>query len=136
MWVGGQRHAPAVLPPGKTRYPLYRRLGGPQGRSGQVRKISPPTGIRSPDRPARRAIIIIIIIIIINSLRKRLWTCCKVDHARNEFPPEDGGTQYFRNCSVLNQRLRRKRAKTVCKFVKAILFACHDFMGSFTMPSI
>ena len=32
------------LPPGKTRYPLYRRLGGPQGRSGQVRKISPPPG--------------------------------------------------------------------------------------------
>jgi len=29
---------------GKTRYPLYRRLGGPQGRSGQVRKISPPPG--------------------------------------------------------------------------------------------
>ena len=32
------------LPPGKTRYPLYRRLGGPQGRSGQVRKTSPPPG--------------------------------------------------------------------------------------------
>ena len=32
------------LPPGKTRYPLYRRLGGPQGRSGQVWKISPPPG--------------------------------------------------------------------------------------------
>ena len=31
-------------PPGKTRYPLYMRLGGPQGRSGQVRKISPPPG--------------------------------------------------------------------------------------------
>ena len=31
-----------TLPPGKTRYPLYRRLGGPQGLSGQVRKISPP----------------------------------------------------------------------------------------------
>jgi hypothetical protein len=30
------------LPPGKTRYPLFRRLGGPQDRSGQVRKISPP----------------------------------------------------------------------------------------------
>ena len=53
MGVGGQRHAPAALPPGKTRYPLYRSLGGPQGRSGRVRKISPPTGIRSPDRPAR-----------------------------------------------------------------------------------
>ena len=32
------------LPPGKTRYALYRRLGGPQGWSGQVRKISPPPG--------------------------------------------------------------------------------------------
>jgi len=32
------------LTPGKTRYPLYRRLGGPQGRSGQVRKISYPPG--------------------------------------------------------------------------------------------
>ena len=31
--------------PGKeTRYPLYRRLGGPQGRSERVRKISPPPG--------------------------------------------------------------------------------------------
>jgi hypothetical protein len=29
--------------PGKVaRYPLYRRLGGPQGRSGLVRKISLP----------------------------------------------------------------------------------------------
>ena len=44
MDVGGQRHAPAALPPGQTRYPLYRRLGGPQGRSGRVRKISPPPG--------------------------------------------------------------------------------------------
>jgi hypothetical protein len=33
------------LPPGKTRYPLYRRLGGPQGRSGPVRKILLPPGI-------------------------------------------------------------------------------------------
>jgi hypothetical protein len=40
--VGGQRHAPAAVPPGKNRYPLYRRLGGPQSRSRQVRKISPP----------------------------------------------------------------------------------------------
>jgi len=41
------------FPPGKTRYPLYRRLGGPEDRSGQARKISPPTGIRSPDRRVR-----------------------------------------------------------------------------------
>jgi len=33
-----------TLPPSKTLYPLFRRLSGPQGRSGQVRKISPPPG--------------------------------------------------------------------------------------------
>jgi len=32
------------LLPGNTRYPFYRRLGGPQGRSGQLREISPPPG--------------------------------------------------------------------------------------------
>jgi len=42
--VGSQRHAMAALPPEKTRYQLYRRLGGPQGRSGRVRKISHPPG--------------------------------------------------------------------------------------------
>jgi len=44
MGVGCQRHPPAALPPGKTRYPLYRRLGGPQGRFGGVWKTSPPPG--------------------------------------------------------------------------------------------
>jgi len=40
--VGGQRHASAALPPGKRPpVPLYRRLGGPQDRSGKVRKILP-----------------------------------------------------------------------------------------------
>jgi len=36
MGVGGERDVPAALPPGVTRYPLYRRLGGSQGRSGRV----------------------------------------------------------------------------------------------------
>ena len=39
MGVGGQHHSPAALPPGKTWYPLYRRLNRPQGQSGQVQKI-------------------------------------------------------------------------------------------------
>ena len=44
---------PRPLHPGKENWrPLYRRLGGSQGRSGQVRKISPSAGFRSPDRPA------------------------------------------------------------------------------------
>ena len=32
--------------PGKTLYPFYRRLGGPQGRSGRTKNLV-PTGIRS-----------------------------------------------------------------------------------------
>jgi hypothetical protein len=33
------------LTPGEeSRYPLYKRLDGPQGRRGRVRKISPPLG--------------------------------------------------------------------------------------------
>jgi hypothetical protein len=35
-----------TLPPGKTRYPFYRRLGGPQGRSGRAENLV-STGIRS-----------------------------------------------------------------------------------------
>jgi hypothetical protein len=42
--VGSESRPARILPPGKTRYPLYRRLGGSQGRSGQVQKVSPPPG--------------------------------------------------------------------------------------------
>ena len=35
-----------TLPPGKTWYPFYRRLGGPQGRPGRAESLV-PTGIRS-----------------------------------------------------------------------------------------
>ena len=35
-----------TLPLGKTRYPFYRRLGGPQDRSGRAENLV-PTGIRS-----------------------------------------------------------------------------------------
>ena len=35
-----------TLPPGKTRYPFYRTLVGPQGRSGRAENLV-PTGIRS-----------------------------------------------------------------------------------------
>jgi hypothetical protein len=45
MEMGGQLQVLAALPPGKTRYPLYRRLGGPQHRSERLRKISPSPGL-------------------------------------------------------------------------------------------
>jgi hypothetical protein len=51
MEVSGQLHAPAALPPEKSpRYPFYRRLGGPQSRSGRYEelKIFYPTGTRTP----------------------------------------------------------------------------------------
>jgi len=44
MGVGVSPKPLPPLPLGKTRYPLYRMLGGPHGRSGQMRKISPPPG--------------------------------------------------------------------------------------------
>jgi len=37
-------------PRGKNRYPLYRRLGRPQGWSGVENLL--PVGIQSPDHPA------------------------------------------------------------------------------------
>ena len=46
-----------ILPPGKTRYPFYRRLGEPQCRSGWVKNLV-PTGIRSLDRPGCNSVAI------------------------------------------------------------------------------
>jgi hypothetical protein len=44
---------PFTPPEQDIRYPLYKGLNGPQGRSGRVRKILPPTGIRFSDHLAR-----------------------------------------------------------------------------------
>ena len=46
--VGGQSHAPATLPPEKTRYPLYRRPGGPRLVWTSAENLI-PTGIRSAE---------------------------------------------------------------------------------------
>jgi hypothetical protein len=56
--VCGQLHAPAALPQGKSpRYSFYKRLGGPQSRSGRYGevKIVYPTGTRTPAPPGRPA---------------------------------------------------------------------------------
>jgi len=44
-WVDSSTLRPH-LTPGKSRYPFYSRLGGPQGRSGRAENLV-PTGIRS-----------------------------------------------------------------------------------------
>jgi hypothetical protein len=52
MEVSGQLHAPATLPPGKSPwYPLDRRLGGPQSRSGfggEEKNSQPLPGLEPP----------------------------------------------------------------------------------------
>jgi hypothetical protein len=46
-----------TLSPGKTRYPFYRRLGGPQDRSGRAENLAPPTGFDpGPSSPYSYAI--------------------------------------------------------------------------------
>jgi hypothetical protein len=71
MWVSGQRHAQAALCPRRKdpRYPLYRRLGGPQSRSGHRgyrKNLSPLQGVepRSAGRPVRSQTLIYIYIYI------------------------------------------------------------------------
>jgi hypothetical protein len=50
--VCSQHHAPAALVLNTEPTSIVQEVGGMQGRSGQVWKISPPTGIKSPDHPA------------------------------------------------------------------------------------
>jgi len=38
-WVVSSKPRPHFIHPGKTRYPLYRRLGGPKGRSGRAENL-------------------------------------------------------------------------------------------------
>jgi hypothetical protein len=54
MEVGGQRHAPAALPPWNRPNTHYtgRWVGLGAGMDGYG-KVSPPTGDKTPDRPAR-----------------------------------------------------------------------------------
>jgi hypothetical protein len=76
MKVSGRIHAQAALP----WYPLDRRLGGPQnrsGRGGEEKNSQSPPGVEpyDPNRPARSLVaiptelsrLLIIIIIIINT---------------------------------------------------------------------
>ena len=40
-----------TLPTGKTQYPFYRRLGGPQGRSGRTENLVTPGFDPGPSSP-------------------------------------------------------------------------------------
>jgi len=81
MRVGGQS-------PGKTRYPLYRRLGGPPGAVGMGVGNLVLTGIRSTDRPARS-----------ESLYRLCYPVplCQITGHKN---PEDDKRPYIYSCVV------------------------------------
>jgi hypothetical protein len=51
-WGGWSTPLLGRLIPGNDAVPVVRRVGGPQSRSGRLRRI-PPIKMRSPDRPAR-----------------------------------------------------------------------------------
>jgi len=51
--VMGQRHAPAALYPGKDPVPIVQEAGWALGSVWIGAEKLAPTGIRSPDRPAR-----------------------------------------------------------------------------------
>ena len=53
MGVGVQRHAPAALPPRKDPMPIEEEAGWAPGPVWTGAENLAPTGIRSPDRPAR-----------------------------------------------------------------------------------
>ena len=52
--VWGQRHAPATLTPRKDPVPIVQEAGWASGLIWTGAENLTPTGIRSPDRPARR----------------------------------------------------------------------------------
>jgi hypothetical protein len=57
MEMGAERHAPAAVNQEKSRYQLHKRLGGPQGQSRWVRKISQhQESISGPSSPHEVAI--------------------------------------------------------------------------------
>jgi hypothetical protein len=57
MGMNSQLTSQTLYPQGKSPwYPLDRRLGGPQsrsGRGGEEKNSQPPPGIENPERPAR-----------------------------------------------------------------------------------
>jgi hypothetical protein len=53
MGVGGQRNAPAAFTPGEDSVPIVQEVGWAPGRVWIGAENLAPTGIRSPDLPAR-----------------------------------------------------------------------------------
>ena len=97
--VGCQRHAPTALPLGKARYPLYRRLVGPQGQSGQVRKISPPSRIPNPLLSARNESLYRLRLTVPHMIQVNVILCSSKTHVQRT--EQHAGLDVYVNTSSL-----------------------------------
>jgi hypothetical protein len=128
----GEKSAPhpgRTLPPGKTRYPLYRMLGGPQGRSVQVRKISPTRGF-DPRTVQPLAIISIMFKIYGKKAKKKFAYYSMLSyHIFFQDPIE----QCFSNWVPLNSGVREMRMSIFVNEKKASRIV-HDFSSTAIIP--
>jgi hypothetical protein len=90
---------PGRIIPGNDPIPNVERLGGPRGKSGRVRIISSPTGIRSPDRPAH-----------IKSLYRLIYPGKRIEHKQihinHQVVPYENTAKYLG--MTLDDKLRWK----------------------------
>ena len=90
-WITPRRGR--FTPGKKTGYPLYRKLGGPRGRPGLVRKISPTPGVFFSW---------FLVLIVLHFVFCILLTT----HNTNIHAPADIRTRYPRKRSAADHRLR------------------------------
>jgi hypothetical protein len=122
--------------PGKTRYRLYRELGGPQGRSGQVRKISHTSGFdprtvqavasryTDYDIPAHNIYNSIYTYIIYTHKTLYIYILVPIWIQDDSFPPTA-----VQNSVIFLKKKQRQRQ--VC-----VLLSCHSLCSSFPALSI
>ena len=94
-----------TLPPGKTRYSLYRRLGGLQGQSGRAENLV-PRGFDPPDRPARSQSLYRL------SYPAHIITCTAPKCCQSYWMEKDG-MDWHSHVWLLSLILRRSRTGTV-----------------------
>jgi hypothetical protein len=129
---------------GKTRYPLYRKLGGPQNRYGRVRKISPspgfdprtahPVASRCTDCAIATAVYIMIIVVSSDRMKLHRIDLCRCDFILPIYS-YDRGPQVFqnsRNCLKIPiaRRLTRRKFHTEDPYIlvaTAQYFTCPGF---------
>jgi hypothetical protein len=93
-----------LYPKGRSsRYPLDRRMGGPQSRSGRE-KFPAPTGTRTPDHPARSPALYRWAITALSNIKQEvIYIYLTRSHlssplSKNEFSPFFSNKFYWNNC--------------------------------------